>query len=222
MPPLTDLLARFAGSRRIGLNVSMLDPLSRWNPFHLLYERDSDVQTRPDLSLLAEVASVPLIGEILIEPYVPDYSALDLQDEARASIKRLLAARTAAVIPIDTRLPDNEGGLRSPEEIESVIERVDAVVTTRLHGLVLALKRGTPALAVDVMAGGGKITHQARELGWPYVVTADQITQGGLHAALDACFTDEARALARQTAANAAHRLGALHEQFVAAMSSPS
>lgn len=39
-----------------------------------------------------------------------------------------------------------------------MLRRLDVVVTTRLHGLVLALKNGVPALAVDPVAaapGGG-------------------------------------------------------------------
>lgn len=38
-----------------------------------------------------------------------------------------------------------------------------------MHGLALALKAGVPALGVDPVAGGGKVSRQAEALGWPAV-----------------------------------------------------
>src|SRR5262245_10275754 len=43
-----EFLARFAGRRLVGLNLSMLVPLDRWNPFDRLWERDSSAAARPD------------------------------------------------------------------------------------------------------------------------------------------------------------------------------
>ena len=40
-------LARFAHCRRIGINLTMVEPIDVWNPFDLLLERDSDRLTRP-------------------------------------------------------------------------------------------------------------------------------------------------------------------------------
>ena len=51
-----------------------------------------------------------------------------------------------------------------------MIGRADVVVTTRLHGLVLALKQGVPALAVDPVAGGAKVAAQAAVWGWPVLL----------------------------------------------------
>ena len=48
---------------------------------------------------------------------------------------------------IDTRLDvPNNSGLRTPAEIESLIAAMDVMVTTRLHGTVLALRNGVPAI----------------------------------------------------------------------------
>ena len=47
--------------------------------------------------------------------------------------------------------------LRTAEEVESLIARMDVVLTTRLHGLVLALKHGVPVVAIDPIAGGAKL-----------------------------------------------------------------
>ena len=46
-------LARFWRCRLIGLNLSMLTPLDRWNPFDLLIERDSSAGGHPDFVIAA-------------------------------------------------------------------------------------------------------------------------------------------------------------------------
>ena len=63
------------------------------------------------------------------------------------------------------------------------------VVTTRLHGLVLALKNGIPALAIDTVAGGAKVARQAGALGWP-VLTGDALSAPALAAAFELCLTE--------------------------------
>jgi hypothetical protein len=52
---------------------------------------------------------------------------------------------------------------------------LDVVVTDRLHGMVLALRAGVPALAVDPVEGGAKVTAQAHACGWPAVVGAERL-----------------------------------------------
>lgn len=46
------------------------------------------------------------------------------------------------------------------------------MVTTRLHGLVPALRTGTPVIAVDPVSGGAKVGAQARAVGRPALVDA--------------------------------------------------
>ncbi|MFC9926469.1 polysaccharide pyruvyl transferase family protein [Streptomyces sp. NPDC127190] len=57
------------------------------------------------------------------------------------------------------------------------MSRFDVVVTTRLHGLVLALRTGTPVIAVDPVAGGAKVGAQARTLGRPALVEAGALDE---------------------------------------------
>ncbi|MFB9070447.1 polysaccharide pyruvyl transferase family protein [Citricoccus parietis] len=87
----------------------------------------------------------------------------------------------------------------SPEQLQSVIRRLDAVVTMRMHGLVLALRAGVPALALDPVEGGGKVTAQARALGWPAVLSAAAVSVSALDHQLAWCLS-EGRTLARQRA----------------------
>jgi hypothetical protein len=216
-PPLADFLDRFGHCYRVGLDLSMLQSVAEWNPFDLLLERDSDRAARPDVSLLCRQGLVPVLGVCLVHRQ-KEYGARGRHREADEAIRRVLASREAAVVPIDTRLDENGTGLRSPREVESLIARMDAVLTTRLHGTVLALKNGVPALAIDPVAGGAKVKRQADALGWPVVFTADALDERPLQEALDYCLTDAARAQARECAERAAGALLKTRDDFLAAL----
>lgn len=75
-------------------------------------------------------------------------------------------ARGCRLAPDDWRL------CATAEQFLALVSRFDVVVTTRLHGLVLALRTGTPVIAVDPVAGGAKVSAQARAVGWPALVDA--------------------------------------------------
>jgi hypothetical protein len=109
-------LRHFLGCRLIGLDLSMLTPLDRWNPFDILFERDSSATSRPDIAFLSRQPLVPVVGRCLVEPY-PDSH----WDRAHKAIARFLGARNVAVVEIDTRLDLNSTGLRTPAAIESLI-----------------------------------------------------------------------------------------------------
>lgn len=95
------------------------------------------------------------------------------------------------MIPFDTRVDPRPreflGAFHSPAEVEALVARMDVVVTTRVHGMVHALKQGLPAVAVDPISGGAKIRRQAEAVGWPVVLTADGLSEKALHEALDYC-----------------------------------
>jgi polysaccharide pyruvyl transferase len=182
----------FDGTPLFGLNLSLSEHLDSWNPFHCLWERDSSRTARPDLVFLSDAPLVPVVGVCKVEPYPGGLT--ELTDPA---IDALVGARHAAVVAIDTRLDVNQVGLRTPAEVESLIARTDALVTTRLHGLVLALKNGVPVVAIDAEAGGAKLVRQAESVGWPICFTADRLEAAALEDALDYCLTDDARLRAR-------------------------
>jgi SAM-dependent methyltransferase len=211
-----EFLAHFAGRRITGLDLTMLTPLGEWNPFDLLFERDSSATARPDITFLSRHKLVPIVGLCLVEPY-----AGGLTDVTVTAIRRLLGSREAAVVEIDTRLDANGTGLRSPAEVEALLARMDLVVTTRMHGMVLALKNGVPAIAIDPEAGGAKILRQARVLGWPVVFTVDSISQAELESAFDYCLTDAARDEARRSRERAETILHETREQFIRSLVGP-
>jgi GT2 family glycosyltransferase len=202
---VVELVDRFEPLTRVAVNVTMQEPLEGWNPFDILIERDSVGTTRPDLTFGSLTSAVPVLGVVLVEPYAPEqYPGRDAQRSARDAIHRLLHMREAVLVPIDTRLDVNTTGLRTPAEVESLIARMDAVVTTRLHGLVLALKNGVPALAIDPVIGGGKIRMQAEHIGWPAVFTSEALSEVALSDVLDFCLSEEGRRTAAECAARAA------------------
>jgi glycosyltransferase involved in cell wall biosynthesis len=91
-----------------------------------------------------------------------------------------------------------ENGHATAGEVEALIAHVDVLVTSRLHGLVLALKNGVAALVIDPERGGAKLKRQAALLGWPAIVTADTMTDAHLESLLEWCLTSAARAAARE------------------------
>ena len=153
-----------------------------------------------------------MVGVCLIEPYP---GAMD--GVANEAINRLVSSREMAVVKIDTRLDANDTNhLRSAVEIESLIARVDVLLTTRLHGLVLALKNGLPPLAIDPEPGGAKIRRQAELLDWPAIFVVDELDDLALQEAFQYCLTDESRAKAKQCCEHAQKLFSEMGEVFVA------
>jgi hypothetical protein len=204
-PPVREFLDRFAGADLIGIDLTMLDRLESWNPFGLLLERDSNRTSRPDLTFAARPRRVPVVGVVLMHEQ-PEYGERDHHRRANEALLSVLEQRPCARVAIDTRLDEGTNPLRTPEEVVSLVAAVDVVVTTRLHGLVLALASGVPALAVDPVAGGAKITRQAARLGWPNCFPADTSIET-LRDALDACLEADAARAAREVAQRARNEL---------------
>jgi hypothetical protein len=212
----TELLHRFRHCRVIGLNLSVAEPLERWNPFDLLVERDSSRAQHPDLVFLARAERVPVVGLCLVEPH-PGADT----DGAEAAIERLIASRAAAVVPIDTRLDRNSTGLRTPAEVGSLIAKVDLLITTRLHGMVLALTNGVPVVAIDPIPGGAKICRQARTVGWRAVAPVDELTDAGVDRMFEYCLGEEARSAARACSDGAARELAGIRRDVIGAFLQP-
>ncbi|HVE66875.1 MAG TPA: glycosyltransferase [Thermoanaerobaculia bacterium] len=219
---LQELLGRFSRAKLVAVNVSLVEERDRaWRSIDVLFERDGPAASRPDITFLSRQARVPVVGLVRVAHAQPEYGDRGMHDVADAAIDRLLASRRVAVVSIDTRLDANETGLRSPAEIESLIARMDVVVTTRLHGMVFALKNGVPALAVDPIRGGAKVRRQAETIGWPAVFLADALDDEALGRSFDFCLSAEARLRAVETADRAAKMVENVRDQLVLAMAVP-
>lgn len=213
-----EFLARFSGSRLIGLNLSMLSPLDEWNPFDVLFERHSSERACADVVFLAQTKLPPVVGVCLVEDYPKS-----LVKVANAAVHALIGAREMSIVNIDTRLEKNVTGLRTPGEVEALLARVDVLVTTRLHGMVMALKNGIPALAIDPLGDGRKLLRQGEAIGWPVIFHADDLVPERLSEALDYCLTEAARAKARTCAVHAKGMVKDVRDRFIkAAESAPA
>lgn len=211
------LMKRFAHCKKVGLNLSMLQALDEYDPFDALLERDSERTTRADISFAAPAPSVPVVGVCLVKPQ-EEYGRRARHEEADEAIHDLLERHEAARVPIDTRLDENAGGLRTPGEIEALVAHMDVLLTTRLHGTVFALKNGVPVIAVDPILGGAKVSKQAELVGWPHVFDVRRLDPEALDEAFAFCLTDEARDLARACGARAANMVAETEENFVRAL----
>jgi hypothetical protein len=212
-PWVAEMLERFSHCKLIGLNISLLNEADR-ERFDLIIERDSETLGRPDLAFASQARRAPVVGLIQVHPQA-EYKERAMHDAANAAIKRLTESQPMAVVNIDTKTFDNDAGLRSPSEIESLIARMDVVVTTRLHGMVFALRNGVPAIAIDPIAGGAKIYKQSRTIGWPLVFTADTLDDAELADAFACAQTEQVRRMARECAAGAVKMLADIADGFV-------
>src|SRR5262249_33834604 len=170
----------------------------------------------PELAFLSDQPKVPVVGVVLVHAQL-EYKT-GLHQIANDAICRLTRSRPMAAVHIDTRLDTNATGLRTSAEVESLIARMDVVLTTRLHGTVLALKNGVPAIAVDPIPGGAKIRRQTETIGWAACFNADQLDDDELSRAFEYCLTRDARTRARECAERARQKLWDVRGEFIAAV----
>ena len=173
---------RFVHCRRLAVGVSVVaadDPAV--TGFHQVIARDqAGGSPHRDLAAAPRCGKVPVVGVVLAHAQ-HEYGDRQRHDDVHAVLTSWLGRQDCARLPFDTRLDSHDWRLpQTSDQLESVIRRLDVMVTTRMHGLVLALKNGIPALAIDPIAGGAKVNAQAAAWAWPAVVTADALTEAQL------------------------------------------
>ncbi|MFG3154835.1 polysaccharide pyruvyl transferase family protein [Streptomyces sp. NPDC048219] len=199
-PQVEELHRRFAHCVRVAVGVSVVDPGSpAVTGFDRVLARDA-FGTEPTLDLAARAPALParpVVGVVLTHGQ-HEYGAQRRHDQVAEGVTRWLAGRDCARLELETRLDAHDWRLcGTPAQLEAVLSRLDLVVTDRLHGLVLALRAGTPALAVDPVSGGAKVTAQARACGWPALVAAERLEAGVLDHWWRWCLTDGREAARR-------------------------
>ncbi|RSD21320.1 polysaccharide pyruvyl transferase family protein [Amycolatopsis eburnea] len=185
-PQVRSLHERYAACRRTAVGVSVPDPDDpAVTGFHRVLPRDDGGTA--DLSLAASVAKKPVLG-VVLAPHQPEYGGAGRHDAVHTALTGWLAGLDCARVPLDTRLAhDDWERCATPDQFVSLLSTMDVVVTTRLHGLVLGLKAGVPVVAVDPVAGGGKVTAQGAALGWPVLAAEDAGDRALLDARLAWC-----------------------------------
>jgi Polysaccharide pyruvyl transferase len=212
-PPIDAFLARFEHAKLVGLDLSLIEPLEVWNPFDLLVERDSSRAAHPDLSFASAPPEVPVVGISLVHPQ-EEYGNRGLHSIANRTIEEVAAGLECARIHIDTRLDDNASILRTAAEVYAIIRKVDVMLTTRLHGLVLSLKASVPVVALDPIAGGAKLTRQANTLQWPWCFPADTPVSVIRHAVVE-CLDEAEHQRTRATADSARDAIERIRKEFI-------
>jgi len=188
---------RFAGCRRIAVGVSVVDAGSRAvTGFHHVLPRDRPHGGPGTLDLAATapagasagaptppaapaVPAVPVVGVVLTYGQ-REYAERRDHDAVAEAVTGWLHGKNCARLDLDTRLDAHDRRhCATPEQFLAAVSRLDLVVTDRLHGLVLALREGVPALAVDPVRGGAKVTAQAAACRWPALVPSEALTRCG-------------------------------------------
>jgi hypothetical protein len=198
---------RFGRCRRIAVGVTVLDPSDpAVTGFDVVLARDTPHQRgHRDLAAGTSTRRRPVVG-VVLAPGQSEYGNRRRHDEVHQRITAWLLSQDCARVPVDTRLDPRHWRQHStPDQLDSVLCRLDMVLSTRLHGLVLALRLGVPVLAVDPVHGGGKVSAQAAAWDWPALVTADQVLRrvDWLRRWWGWCLSAEGRTLAARRAAAA-------------------
>ncbi len=218
---------RFAGCRRIAIGVSVPAPDDpAVTGFHVVIGRDGP-QLPPALDLAGLVAppppaaAVPLIGVCLANSQ-PEYAHHQQHERVHQLLTSWLGRLDVMRVPVDTRLDPRDWRLATdPAQLDALLRRCDAIVSTRLHGMVLGLRLGVPVLAVDPVAGGAKVSAQAAAWHWPAVIRAEELETkpDELSALLDWCLRAEGRDQAAKRARQVVLSAPAVRERLLGALS---
>ncbi|MEU1462929.1 polysaccharide pyruvyl transferase family protein [Streptomyces sp. NPDC005727] len=178
-PQVVALHRAFPHCRRLAAGVSVIDPADpAVTGFHEIVPRDgTPAPARRDLAATAPVGPLPPVAGLVLTHGQGEYGGRRRHEGVNERLTGWLAAKDCVRLPADTRLAGDDWRLcATAEQFLALVSRLDLVVTTRLHGLVLALRTGTPAIAVDPVAGGAKVSAQAQALGWPAVIEAGALS----------------------------------------------
>jgi hypothetical protein len=152
------LHSRFAALRRIAVGVSVIDPADpACAGFDLVLARDGG--PRPSARDLAAAVSPPAPGQVPVAGIAlaagqGEYGTRRRHEEVTARLTDWVGRQECAPVVLETRLDTSDWRLCSTAEAFGVLlSRLDIVVTTRLHGLALALRAGVPALAAGQALG---------------------------------------------------------------------
>lgn len=219
--PLTEshilpFIQNFKGVKRIALNVSIVDTSDLSNEFDVIIPRDTSNETNPDISLATPSVAVPVIGLIYVgrQREYPTQRHEEVEKLVDSAVKKI----GAATVMIDTRLPHNQYGLSSIDQIESTIRHMDIVITTRLHGAVLSLRNGTPPVVIDSVPEGAKVTRQMEALDWPLRFTIEGLTATQLISSINTALTQASHDLARKVTNEAADKIQKLRDMYISAL----
>jgi hypothetical protein len=178
------LLKKFKHCLKIGVNLTTYGHGTAG--FDYLLSRDSPDEINVDISFANKVNLLPVIGVALVERQIV-YAKRQRHLYVKQIIQEYLETGEAVPIWLDTVANNNKVGIKNSQQFESLIRKTDIVITNRLHGMVLGLKNSVPVIAIDAVAGGGKVTAQAKALGWPMLISAESLSVEKLRESVRIC-----------------------------------
>lgn len=198
------LLKQFAHCFKIGVNLTVAE--SGQAGFDALLARDNPLEHRADLAFARPIERLPVVGVLLVERQAA-YGSRQRHPYVKKVFDDYLASGKIVPLRLDTVIYNNKVGLKSGAALESLLSKVDVLITNRLHGLVLGLKNNVPVVVVDSVAGGGKVTAQAKSLGWPILIPVEALSLETLDETVQLCLQHDKR-----------HQLDAARQQAQASL----
>lgn len=206
------ILKKFQDCLKIGVNLSLED--TGYNKFDILFCRDLPLKHNPDVVFASQVPNLPLAGIACVHPQ-REYGERQRHKRVQQVIGQYLDCREVAGVTLDTLHYKNPTAIRNAVEYENLVGRLDVVISSRLHGMVFALKRGVPVVAIDPVAGGAKVTAQANALGWPLIFNGDDIDETKLRDAVNLCLSGKLSDVVANVRTRALARLSEVKAEFL-------
>jgi len=182
------LLKKFSHCLKIGVNLTTYQ--AGTSGFDYLLARDNPDENQVDISFANPVDLLPVVGVVLVERQAA-YGSRQRHLYVRKIVQEYLEASEVVPIWLDTVANNNKGGIKNNRQFESILRKADLVVTNRLHGMVLGLKNSVPVIAIDAIAGGGKVTAQAKALGWPLLLPVESLSVETLSESVRLCLNTD-------------------------------
>lgn len=185
---LQDLLSNQGGAIKIAVGVSILANQARMNSqFHHIVARDGADPSYFDLAISRTIEPTGCdrfeTAGVCVRGPQGEYghNREGMFRRAEAIIQDALRHGSLRPKTIDTVL----SAVNSPEAIHAGFSSSDIVLTTRMHGALLALAAGKPVIAIDQVPGGAKVSSVVRKTGWPFVLQAETATNETVRLMMD-------------------------------------
>lgn len=213
------LLKQFDHCLKIGVNLTVAETGNAG--FDALLARDNPHEHRADLAFSRQTERLPVVGVLLVERQAA-YGSKQRHLYVKKVFEEYLSTRKVVPLHFDTVIYGNKVGLESGAAFESLLRKVDVLVTNRLHGLVLGLKNNVPVVAVDSVAGGGKVTAQANALGWPMLIPVESLSLETLDEAVQNCLSRDMPPILETVHRQAQASLAQTKAKFIHTIYSPN
>jgi hypothetical protein len=124
--------------------------------------------TSADFAVLAPPENAAQIAAVILRGHQPEYrQAPSVHHDVEAAVAAALNATLHYQVPLSTR---NQPGIppgKAAAALEFLLQIAAVVITSRLHGIVHAVRAGVLPIVIDEIIGGGKITACATAFGLP-------------------------------------------------------